>query len=286
MKTKYLLLMLSLAFVIFFAFQQDQKAKAFKTSYITQESMAREKDDTDNVQAIINKADELSTKWLNTLGNGNWLYLASKYETTEDVGADPETGLPLPNKSLWENWYALDADGRQTIYLLRRTDLERGNVDYTAWQHDVLYRLPSGVWVDTSQQGNVFQAFRPLSDNPCSSRLQTFLTPADNNIARKISEEILSNLNGEQWIVTMIIEHPPVSDVSGFSGSVFTGEEFVCRWDNQTGALEGFEQFLITEKGERVLLNRAYDFIAQWVDDIPAEMVDILQQLNSAEPKR
>jgi hypothetical protein len=283
---KYLLLILSLAFVIFFAFQQDQKAKAFKTSSVAQDSMTPEKDDTDNVQNIINTSDELTAKWLDALGSGNWLYLASKYETTEDVGMDPETGLPLPNKSLWENWYTLDADGRQTIYLLRRTDLERGNVDYVAWQNDRLYRLPGGTIEDTRQQGDAWRTFRPLIDDSCNSHLRTFLSPADDGITKKISAELISVPNREKWVFTSSIEHSPVSDVSGYPGSVFTGAEFICYRDNQSGAPEGFELFLITEKGERVLLNREYDVIAQWVDDIPTEMFDILQQLNSAEPKR
>lgn len=286
MKNKYLLLILSLVLVTMFAFQQNQQVRAFKDSVTLQDSIMPEKDATyDNAQEIINKGDELTKKWLNSLGNGNWLYIASKYETAEDVGVDPDTGLPLPNKSLWESWYTLDTDGRQTTYLLRRTDLERNNLDYTAWQNDILYRLPSETLLDTRQQGDVWKMFRPLNDVSCNSRLQTFLSPISNDIAQKISAELISTSNGEQWVVTMVTEHPPVSDVSGFPSKVFTSKEFICYINNESGAMEGSELYLITDQGERVLLNRVYDVIVQWLDDIPADMLDILQQLDSTEPK-
>lgn len=286
MKTKYLFLILSLAFVSIFAFQQNQQVRAFKDSVAFQDSITPEKDaKNDDVQNMINKANELTTKWLNSLGNGDWLYVTSKYETTEDVGVDIETGIPLPNKSLWESWYILDADGRQTTYLTQRTDLERGNVDYSAWQNDKLYRLPSGTLVDTSQQGDAWKGFRPLIDDSCNSHLQTFLFPAYDDIAKKVSEKLVNTPNGKQWVVVMLTEHPPVSDVSGFPNKVFSGEEFICYRNNETGAVEGSELYLITDTGERVLLNRVYDVVAQRVDEIPTDMLDILQQLNSTEPK-
>lgn len=285
MKTKYLLLILSLLLVSMFAFQQNQQVGAFNDSFTIQDSATPQKDATSDIQDIINKADELTTKWINSLENGNWLYLASKYETSEDVGVDPDTGLPLPNKSLWESWYTLDIDGRQTTYLLRRTDLERGNIDYVAWQDDLLYRLPSETLIDTSQQGDVWRMFSPLRDDSCNSRLQTFLSPVNDDIVKKVSAELISTSNGEQWVVNMVTEHPPVSGVSGFPDKVFNGEEFICYRNNESGAMEGSELYLITDKGERVLLNRVYDVTAQWVDEIPADMLDILQKLNSAEPK-
>lgn len=286
MKNKYLILILSLFLASMFAFQHNQQARAFKDSLATQDSPTIGKKSTeDDVQAIINKSEELTTKWLNSLGNGNWLYITSKYETTEDVGVDLDTGLPLPNKSLWESWYTLDTNGQQTTYLLRRTDMERGNLDYVAWQNDTMYKLPSETLIDTSEQGDTWKIFRPLNEVSCNSRLQTFLSPVSNDIVKTISAELISTPNGEQWVVTMTTEHPPVSDVSGFPNKVFNSEEFICYINNETGSMESSELYLITDKGERVLLNRVYDVIVQWLDDIPADMLDILQKLNSAESK-
>jgi hypothetical protein len=78
----------------------------------------------------------------------------------------------------------------------------------------------------------------------------------------------------------MITLHPPISDVSGFSGT-FTGEYFVCHWNNDTGTIRGTEQYLITETGEKVLVGRDFNYNVQRVAQPPVEMLEVLDQLIS-----
>ena len=285
MKLRHLLLVVCLLLVSAFAFHQDESAKATKASFVNQPSFVLEGSNINAAQKAIDKSGELTAKWLNSLGTGNWLYISSKYEAGGELGIDPETGLPLPNRSLWESWYTLNSAGQQTTVLTRRTDLERGNVTYVAWQNDKLYRLPSGTLVDTSQQGNAWKNFRPLRDHACNTRLPEFLSSPIDSITKEISSKSLIDSGGvNQLVITMTTHHPPVSDVSGFPGT-FKEEQFICYWNNDTGEIESTEQFLITDKGEPILLNRDYDYIVQWVTEPPIEMLDLLKQLDTGKSK-
>jgi hypothetical protein len=186
MKLKLLLIIVSLLVISISANKQLQSAKAYKVSTVEQDVTVKSN------LSMAEKSNDLTTKWLNTLGTDGWLYVSSYYETEEKLGNDPETGLPLPNKSFWESWYQLDSLGQQTTALVKRTDLENGNITYVAWQNDKLYRLPSGAFVDTSQQGNVWKTFRPLYDHPCNARLPEFTSSP--SLENGVSKELLSTL--------------------------------------------------------------------------------------------
>ncbi len=278
MKLKYLLMIvLTLLVISISANKQLQSAKAYKVSAVEQDDTVKSN------LSVAEKSKDLTTKWLNALGTDGWLYVSSYYETEEILGNDPETGLPLPNKSFWESWYQLDSLGQQTTALVKRTDLENGNITYVAWQNDKLYRLPSGAFVDTSQQGNVWRTFRPLHDHSCNTRLPEFTSSPspENGVSKELLSTLEENVEGiNEWVVTMITLHPPISDVSGFSGT-FTGEHFVCHWNNDTGAIRGTEQYLMTETGEKVLIGRDSNYNVQRVAQPPVEMLEVLDQLIS-----
>lgn len=277
MKLKHLIIIASLLVISISASKQLQIVKASKVSAVKQDTTVK------STLIVVDKSNSLTTKWLNALGTDGWLYVSSYYETEEKLGNDPETGLPLPNKSFWESWYQLDSTGRQTTALVKRTDLENENVTYVAWQNDKLFRLPSGALVDTSQQGNMWRTFRPLHDHSCNARLLEFTSSPnlENGITKELSSSLEKNAEGiNEWIVTMTTLHPPISDVSGFSGT-FTGEHFVCHWNNDTGAILGTEQYLVTENGEKMLVGRDYNYDVQRMDKLPSDLLKLLDELIS-----
>lgn len=277
MKLKFLLIIAGLLIISISGNNQLRSVKASKASAVKQDTTAK------STLIVVEKSNSLTTKWLNALGTDGWLYVSSYYETEEKLGNDPETGLPLPNKSFWESWYQLDSLGQQTTALVKRTDLENGNITYVAWQNDKLYRLPSGAFVDTSQQGNVWRTFRPLHDHSCNTRLPEFTSSPspENGVSKELLSTLEKNADGiNEWVVTMITLHPPISDVSGFSGT-FTGEYFVCHWNNDTGAILGTEQYLVTESGDKILLGRDFNYDVQRVDQLPSDMLKLLDELIS-----
>lgn len=236
-------------------------------------------EDLATVREAIETSKKLTTKWLDSIGSGKWLFISSKYETVQDSGIDPEIGSPIPNKSLWEAWYRLDSDGKQTTVLTRRTDLERGNVTYVAWQNGELLRLPSGVREDTHGRG--WETFQPIIDHYCNTRLPFFLEkPDEGNSKDVIIQSVNNEVGPSRWIVTMVYGYPPVSDVTGHPGA-FIGDELTCYRNSETGAVEITEEYLIAENGDRVLLWHDYDYIVMWVDAPPTEMLALLDLLNS-----
>lgn len=226
---------------------------------------------------VITTSEELTAKWLSQAEGEGWLYFSHKEESPGDNGVDPETGWPISNQTLWERWYKLDSQGKPIIFLLRHTDLERGNVGRVAWQDGVLLRSPSGVREEAQDWQYV-----PLKDHYCHtwiSRTLGFRGELE-TVGEVVAQWIGTASGARRWQVTMKLSFPPVSveDASG-NAETIVGTILTCTRDGETGAVESSEYYSITPGDGRVLIQRAYDYIVSRVPEPPAEMLALLDQL-------
>lgn len=225
------------------------------------------------VREAMQASEELTTKWLTTLNSEGWLFVSYKDETfLGDQAIDPDTGWPLPEQSIWENWYMLDENGQQTAVISQRTDLERGNVIQSIWQDGMLLRLPSNVKDDTRVTGRAWESFKPLQDHFCNTKISSFVYPPTDGINQEIeSKWEVTGEGKKQWVLTMSVYYPPVADA--FKDIVVIGNQDICYRSEETGAVEHTEHFIITDKNERILLSRTYDYITVRVKEPPADIV-------------
>lgn len=229
--------------------------------------------------ALIVEAQEfsqsLTQKWIASLGHGDWLYVSSVYETSQELGVDPETGWPIPQKALWEYWSQLDADGQQLAAITKRTDLETGRVTYAIRDRTSLLRLPSNVR-ETVEPGSGFETFRPIWDHHCNTRLHGLVNAPSEGVASTVLLEEL--VDEGRWKLSIHISHPRTDNVSGFFGS-FTGYELNCYRDVADGSVIRVEEFLISEEGEKVLLGLDYNYHVEWLQELPSDIQMLLDQL-------
>lgn len=225
---------------------------------------------------IVQTSNELTETWLAGAGSEGWLVVSYKDELTGELGADPETGWPLANQALWEMWYTLDAAGRNTTVLVRHTDPERGNVTRVAWEGGVLLRDPSGV----REPGHDWETYRPVRDHFCNSRLPDFLGPSGGDVMRQaVAEWTTDTAGASQWTVTMTTRYPPTGLAR--DPNTYVATELTCSRNGATGAMEGTEEVYVTDRGERVLKQRTYDYTLTRVVIPPAEMLALLDQLRA-----
>jgi hypothetical protein len=279
MKVKHLFLIAAFAAGAFLFYQYFPAMGATRTSMEAQSTPTSTdvQESSDQTQRAIVLSNDLTAKWLESLGSGEWLYISSKYETDQELGVDPETGWPIPKHSLWEEWYQLDDQGRQTISITKRTDLENGNVSYGVWSGNELLRLPSEERENTSEREG-WESFRPIRDHYCNTRVSNVVNLPDEGVSTAVTFAEVND--GAETKVSIVVMHPTVNDVTGFSGS-FVGDELNCYRDSQTGAIIRAEEFLITDKGERVLLSNDYDYVVGWVADLPVDVMDALTQFKA-----
>ena len=210
----------------------------------------------------------LTEKWLQQLGNEGWLYLAYKEEYRGDLGTDPETGWPLPNRALREIWFLKDDAGLPTIVLTRRTDLTRGNTWLLSWADGLLVNHTSGV--RTADDG--WKDFHPIKDLGCvqppevAPQVQGFMTA-----------EWKTEASRSLYVVTIHTTYPPISGIYHDSNT-YVATDITCVRDGDTGAVVSAEQALTTVDGECVVATRNYDFVVQRVSEPPAGMLALLDQ--------
>jgi len=211
------------------------------------------------------------------MGSEGWLFVSYKEERQGELGIDPETGWPLPNHALWEIWYILDSDGYQTTTLVRRTDLERGNVGRVAWSGGILLRQPGGV-----REGghDNWATYRPIRDHYCNTRLSEVLND-EGEVTAELAEQWVTDVAGlRHWVTIIKVAHPPVSNVFQGDPNTYVAVETSCTRSGETGAIESTDQAYITIEGKRVLKRHTIDYVVIRVPEPPAEMLALLDELN------
>ncbi len=210
----------------------------------------------------------LTEKWLQQLGDEGWLYLAYKEEYRGDLGTDPETGWPLPNRALRELWILRDDAGLLTIVLTRRTDLARGNTWLLSWADDLLVNHTGGV----RTADDSWKEFHPIKDLGCVQPPEV-----DPQAQGFTTAEWKTEVSKSLYVVTIHTTYPPISGIYGDSNT-YVATDITCVRDGDTGAVVSAEQALTTVDGERVVTTRNYDFVVQRVSEPPAEMLALLDQ--------
>lgn len=212
---------------------------------------------------------ELHDRWLEALDwQGGWLYVARVIEYEGDLGTDPETGRPLPNRSLWEEWF-LRENGQDRVQrsLLQRTDLDLGNVWAYSWTEEVYVSHITGAHIPDQSPST----FDPSASLGCFSALDDF------------SGQIRSAEWREQdgvslYEVTIRKVYPaPVRGVDD-DPRTFVASETRCSRDAETGAPVRIERVAITDAGERVLRDRVYDYQVHAGETPPAQLLSLFAQ--------
>jgi hypothetical protein len=226
---------------------------------------------------IISTSNELTQRWLDQMGDNGWLYLSYKDEfLVDESGVDPETGRPLARRALWELWYELDSSGGEVIsVLVRHTDLDSQDVTRVAWKDDTLLRYPSG----TMERGHPWE-YQPIRDHFCNTEIGRTMRLAGDTSGTVTDEWVRDKTGDEVWEVRMTVGYPAVSttDVSG-QPNQYVATETRCTRQVETGAIQSSELAFVTEDGKRILYERTYDYSANRVQEPPAEMRELLEQL-------
>ena len=196
-----------------------------------------------------------------------WLYYASVAEYKGDLGVDPETGWPLPNRVRWERWLSKDNEGRIEVVLTRRTDQERGNVWLYSWIDGVSLHHNTG----TTQPDNNWYQFT------LKNGLNCFSATGKQAIQTIVSAERSDAGGVSQYTVIFSTEHEPVRGVDG-DPRTFVATELRCTRDAATGEPLSIEQINITDNGERVTVSYLHSFVHQVGVEPPKEMLSLLEQ--------
>jgi hypothetical protein len=208
----------------------------------------------------------LTEKWLTQLGGSGWVYYAFKVDLAGDNGVDPNIGWPLPNRSLDEYWFKVDASGQIKVILTRRTDLDRGNVWLASWMKDVLvlHYPEKNVEMGDDSWGSL-EAY-------LNSGALTFGKPT-----RIVTLELVDD-GGRALYMAKLRVMDEAMEVGGPVAGTFRGVEVVEIRDAESGAFVSGEQSLINEQGERVVIYREYDYHIEKVPAPPDEMLALLEQ--------
>ncbi len=227
---------------------------------------------------IAAKVRQAGERWLASLGDDGWLYLARKFDNPYAQGVDPDVGWPLFRLYLEELWFQLDTGGNVVTVLIRTTDLERGNAYRLAWEPGRILREPD--WAD---EFPAWPDFPPPIDGLCTLGIEEAARLA---VARQGETFGLVTAqwapDGDLLSATAEIRHPPVT-VPDFTGKpdTYVGTKTVCRWDPATGALTESEYWLLASNGTEFLMTRGFDYQAARVLSPPGDMMDLLDQLRA-----
>ena len=223
---------------------------------------------------IFATSEKLTQKWLNQIGNEEWLFYSYKEELPGDNGVDPETNWPLPSQALWAAWYHFNTNKQPDIVLVQRTDTERGNVWQVAWTKGESLRYPSDVREEDPYMGDYY----PIRDHYCTTRLQDIPNYADENTTIEVTDSWRTGDDGVmRWVMTLKIAYPPVR-VSDDSRT-YIATELTCVRNGETGAVELSEEVGLTTEGERILRSRHFDYIVKPVTELPVDMLSLLDKL-------
>lgn len=234
----------------------------------------------DDPMQVAAAARRMGERWLTSLGDDGWLYLARKFDNPYVQGIDPDVGWPLFRLYLEELWFRLDTGGKVAAVLIRTTDLERGNVYRLAWEPGRILREPD--WVD---EFPAWPDFPPPIEGLCTLDIEEAARLA---VARQGETFGLVTAQwapgGDLLSATAEVRHPPVA-VPDFTGKpdTYVGARTVCRWDPVTGALTESEYWLLASNGAEFLMTRGFDYQAARVLAPPGDMMDLLGRLRAGQ---
>jgi hypothetical protein len=239
---------------------------------------------TGDPHEIASRAQEMAEKWRTSIQGQGWLFLSYNDELPYVKGTDPDTGWPLFNRVLWEQWYELDKDGLVTALLVRATDLDRGNVYRLAWQDGNLTRSPA--WTLDAGPEWLSYDYRPINDHFCITSIidaAELATKGTAEMTGEVTEESQLVDGKTVWSIRATLRHPPeiTTDVTGVEGT-YSASAISCSWSQETGVLIGSELRFVTDAGSEVLYQRTFDYEAAMVEEPPSEMLQLLEKLADA----
>lgn len=212
---------------------------------------------------------ELHGQWMKALSwQEGWLYRAMVIEYRGDMGTDPETGWPLPNQALWEEWFLRgENDVPVSRSVLRRTDLERGNVWTYSWLEGIYVNHVTG----TRYPDEGPYQFDFAADLGCFSAL-------GNHPQRTLSAEWRREDGVSLYAVILRKNYrDPIQGIDD-DPRAFVASETLCSREAETGAPVRIERVIITEAGERVVMDRVYDYQIQAGSTPPAALLALFEQ--------
>lgn len=242
------------------------------------EAMAPQLTPTGDQNDIVARSHALAEKWYASISANGWIYLTYKEHFPYARGVDPDTGWPIFSQIQWEHWYLLDEKGQVTVYLLRTTDMVRGNVYRLVWRGGHVTRIP-GFSPDSELNWKTFD-YTPILDHFCVTMIEDTELLAGGSGA-ELSSSLLegwqNNDGRDLWYASAINNYPSVTteDVTGNSDT-YISNELTCLWDPETGSIIKTIYSFTNKDGAEVIYQQTFDYAASNVKSPPEDMEELL----------